>query len=93
MASSYAAIARSKHRVSPLDKQKGVQGSQFTSQAFTGVLRAAEVKISMDGKGRWMDNVFIERLWRSVKYECVYLHAFETGSPWPSIFPLIANDL
>lgn len=56
------------------------QGSQFTSQAFTGVLRAAEVKISMDGKGRWMDNVFIERLWRSVKYECVYLHAFETGS-------------
>jgi putative transposase len=56
------------------------QGSQFTSQAFTSVLRAAEVKISMDGKGRWMDNVFIERLWRSVKYECVYLHAFETGS-------------
>ena len=56
------------------------QGSQFTSHAFTGVLRAAEVKISMDGKGRWMDNVFIERLWRSVKYECVYLHAFETGS-------------
>ncbi|GBH28829.1 transposase [Sphingobium xenophagum] len=56
------------------------QGSQFTSQAFTSVLRAAEVKISMDGKGRWMDNVFIERLWRSVKYECVYLHAFETRS-------------
>lgn len=56
------------------------QGSQFTSQAFTSVLRAAEVKISMDGKGRWMDNVFIERLWRSVKYECVYLHAFKTGS-------------
>jgi len=40
----------------------------------------AEVKISMDGRGRWMDNVFIERLWRSLKYECVYLHAFETGS-------------
>jgi len=56
------------------------QGSQFTSQAFTSVLRAAEVKISMDGKGRWMDNVFIECLWRSLKYECVYLHAFETGS-------------
>ena len=56
------------------------QGSQFTSNAFTGVLRAAEIKISMDGRGRWMDNVFIERLWRSVKYECVYLHAFETGS-------------
>ncbi len=56
------------------------QGSQFTSQAFTGVLRAAEVKISMDGRGRWMDNVFIERLWPPVKYECVYLHAFETGT-------------
>jgi putative transposase len=56
------------------------QGSQFTSQAFTSVLRDAEVRISMDGRGRWMDNVFIERLWRSLKYECVYLHAFETGS-------------
>jgi len=56
------------------------QGSQFTSNAFTGVLRAVEIKISMDGRGRWMDNVFIERLWRSVKYECVYLHAFETGT-------------
>ncbi|MGE6695115.1 MULTISPECIES: IS3 family transposase [Sphingomonadaceae] len=56
------------------------QGSQFTSHAFTTVLREAEVRISMDGRGRWMDNVFIERLWRSLKYECVYLHAFETGS-------------
>lgn len=56
------------------------QGSQFTSNAFTGVLRATEIKISMDGRGRWMDNVFIERLWSSLKYECVYLHAFETGS-------------
>ena len=56
------------------------QGSQFTSPRFTGVLLQAGVKISMDGKGRWMDNVFIERLWRSLKYECVYLHAFETGS-------------
>ena len=56
------------------------QGSQFTSHAFTGVLRDAEIRISMDGRGRWMDNVFIERLWRSLKYECVYLHAFETGS-------------
>jgi putative transposase len=55
------------------------QGSQFTSQAFTSVLREAEVRISMDGRGRWMDNVFIEHLWRSLKYECVYLHAFETG--------------
>jgi len=56
------------------------QGSQFTSFAFTSVLRDAEVRISMDGRGRWMDNVFIERLWRSLKYKCVYLHAFETGS-------------
>ena len=56
------------------------QGSQFTSPRFTGVLQAAGVRISMDGRGRWMDNVFIERLWRSLKYECVYLHAFETGS-------------
>jgi len=56
------------------------QGSQFTSFAFTSVLREAEVRISMDGRGRWMDNVFIECLWRSLKYECVYLHAFETGS-------------
>ena len=56
------------------------QGSQFTSPRFTGVLRAAGVRISMDGRGRWMDNVFIERLWRSLKYECIYIHAFETGS-------------
>lgn len=56
------------------------QGSQFTSSDFTGVLKGRDIKISMDGKGRWMDNVFIERLWRSLKYECVYLNAFETGS-------------
>jgi putative transposase len=56
------------------------QGSQFTSLRFTGLLQQAGVRISMDGRGCWMDNVFIERLWRSLKYECVYLHAFETGS-------------
>ena len=56
------------------------QGSQFTSPRFTEVLTDAEVRISMAGRGRWMDNVFIERLWRSLKYECVYLHSFETGS-------------
>jgi putative transposase len=56
------------------------QGSQFTCLDFTRILLAAGVRISMDGRGRWMDNVFIERLWRSLKYECVYLHAFETGS-------------
>ena len=54
--------------------------SQFTSPRFTGILQRAGVRISMDGRGRWMDNVFIERLWRSLKYECVYLHACETGS-------------
>ena len=56
------------------------QGSQFTGQDFTQALKDAGVAISMDGKGRWMDNVFIERLWRSVKWECVYLREFETGS-------------
>lgn len=56
------------------------QGSQFTSPRFTKVLIETGVRISMDGRGRWMDNVFIERLWRSLKYECVYLNAFETGS-------------
>ena len=53
---------------------------QYELRAYEMVLREAEVRISMDGRGRWMDNVFIERLWRSLKYECVYLHAFETGS-------------
>jgi putative transposase len=53
------------------------QGSQFTSEAWTDTLLEHDIEISMDGKGRWMDNVFIERLWRSCKYECVYLHAFE----------------
>ena len=56
------------------------QGSQFTSVDFTDVLKVAGVRISMDGKGRWMDNVFIERLGRSLKYECVYLAEFTTGS-------------
>lgn len=55
------------------------QGAQFTADAFTSVLRACGVAISMDGKGRWLDNVFVERLWRSVKYEEVYLHAYDDG--------------
>jgi putative transposase len=54
------------------------QGSQFTSEAFTDVLKSHDIAISMDGKGRWVDNVFVERLWRSVKYEDVYLRAYET---------------
>lgn len=53
------------------------QGAQFTSEAFTGVLKSAEISISMDGKGCWVDNVFVERLWRSLKYEEVYLKAYE----------------
>jgi len=55
------------------------QGSQFTSAAWTDVLKAEDISISMDGKGRWIDNVFIERLWRSVKYEDVYLRSYENG--------------
>ena len=56
------------------------QGSQFTSEAFTGVLSAQGIRVSMDGKGRWMDNVFIERLWKSVKYEEVYLKGYSSIS-------------
>jgi putative transposase len=55
------------------------QGSQFTSAAFTGTLAKAGIKISMDGRGRWMDNVFIERLWRSLKYEDIYLKGYADG--------------
>ncbi len=54
------------------------QGSQFTGQDFTGVLLKAGVAISMDGKGAWRDNVFVERLWRSIKYEEIYLKAYDT---------------
>ncbi|MBB4421433.1 putative transposase [Rhizobium leguminosarum] len=54
------------------------QGSQFTSIDFTAVLKKAESAISMDSKGAWRDNVFVERLWRSIKYEEVYLHAYKT---------------
>ena len=56
------------------------QGSQFTSEKFTKVLKAWDVKISMDGKGRFKDNIFIERLWRTLKYERIYLKAYETGA-------------
>jgi putative transposase len=55
------------------------QGSQFTSHSFTGLLKEAGVAISMDGRGRCMDNIFIERLWRSLKYEAVYLHEMTDG--------------
>ena len=55
------------------------QGAQFTCAAWIDVLNASNVRISMDGKGRWIDNVFIERVWRSVKYEDIYLKAYENG--------------
>ena len=60
--------------------RRQVETAQFTSFAWTDLLRRASVRISMDGKGRYLDNIFIERLWRTLKYECVYLHAWETGS-------------
>ena len=56
------------------------QGSQFTSEAFSGLLLERGIKVSMDGKGRYLDNIFVERLWRSVKYEEVYLKAYRDGS-------------
>lgn len=56
------------------------QGSQFTSTAFTDVLKQADIQISMDGKGAWRDNVFVERLWRTIKYEEVYLKAYDSVS-------------
>jgi putative transposase len=62
------------------------QGCQFTSEAFTSVLKAWNVKISMDGKGRFKDNIFIERLWRTLKYERIYLKTYETG-------PELSKDL
>ena len=55
------------------------QGSQFTSFAWTDRLRRSGISISMEGKGRFVDNIFVERLWQSLKYECVYLHAWDTG--------------
>ena len=56
------------------------QGCQFTSLGFTEVLKKSGVLISMDARGRWRDNIMVERLWRSLKYESVYLHAYESGS-------------
>ena len=55
------------------------QGSQFTSEVYTSMLKDKEILISMDGKGRAIDNIFIERLWRTVKYEHIYLHVYEDG--------------
>ena len=68
------------HRFGPPGIMNTDQGSQFTSFARTDRLHRAGVRISMDGKGRFLDNIFVERLWRPLKYECVYLQAWETGS-------------
>jgi putative transposase len=76
---STAAVAEQVSRSKP-ELFNTDQGSQPTSFAFTNALRVAGVRILMDGRGRWIDNVFIERLWRSLKYECVFLDGFETGS-------------
>jgi putative transposase len=67
-------------RFGPPEIMNTDQGSQFTSFAWTDRLKRIGTKISMDGKGRFLDNIFVERLWRSLKYECVYLHAWESGS-------------
>ncbi|KOX57922.1 integrase [Streptomyces purpurogeneiscleroticus] len=60
--------------------RRPLEPGQFTSNAFTSVLREAGIAISMDGKGAWLDHVFVERLWRSVKYEEIYLHAYDSVS-------------
>jgi putative transposase len=74
------ALNEAVHKFGPPEIMNTDQGSQFTSFIWTDRLRRSGVRISMDGKGRFLDNIFIERLWRSMKYECVYLHAWETGS-------------
>ena len=74
------ALNEAVHRFGPPEIMNTDQGSQFTSFAWTDRLKRVGSRISMDGKGRCLDNIFIERLWRSLKYECVYLHAWETGS-------------
>jgi len=67
------ALAQAKPEVFNTD-----QGVQFTAKAFTDCLKAAQVQISMDGRGRALDNIFIERFWRSLKYECIYLYEYDT---------------
>jgi putative transposase len=75
-----AALQEALHRFGAPEIFNTDQGAQFTSADFLAVLRAHEIQISMDGQGCWRDNVFVERIWRSVKYEEVYLHAYETVS-------------
>jgi putative transposase len=72
------ALEEALSRFGPPDIFNTDQGAQFTAESFTRVLRDRRIAISMDGKGRYLDNVFVERLWRSLKYEEVYLHAYDT---------------
>lgn len=78
-------------------KPQSFNTAQFTSVDFTGVLRKAEIRISMDGRGRWMDNVFFERLWRSLKYEDIYLKGYADGrearAGTPSRSPSTTDDV
>lgn len=74
------ALTEALDRYGPPEIMNTDQGSQFTGLEWTQALTGAGVKISMDGRGRWIDNRMIKRLWRSLKYECIYLNAFETGS-------------
>jgi putative transposase len=74
------AVEEALHRYGKPEIFNTDQGSQFTSEAFTGLLKAHDIAISMDGKGCWRDNVFVERLWKSIKYEEVYLHAYDSVS-------------
>jgi len=74
------AVEEALHRYGKPEIFNTDQGSQFTSEAFTGLLKANDIAISMDGKGCWRDNVFVERLWKSIKYEEVYLRAYDSVS-------------
>ena len=71
------ALGEAIHRFGPPDIFNTDQGSQFTSDAFTGTLKKHEIKISIDGKGRYQDNIFIERLWWTLKYHYIYLRTFQ----------------
>jgi len=68
------------YRFGPPEIMNSDQGSQFISFAWTDRLERVGTRVSRDGKGRFLDNIFVKRLWRSLKYECFYLHAWETGS-------------
>ena len=74
------AVEEALRRYGPPEIFNTDQGSQFTSQEFVDLIQGRGIRLSMDGKGRWVDNVFVERLWKSVKYEEVYLHAYESVS-------------